>query len=121
MGNEVYIGAAILAVAVVIAWVLAWRGQKSPQKRRIGCPHCDRQIPHDARSCPHCDGPIRSCPTCGAMILDESGRCEVCGERTVRGPPKVHRCPRCDTHVDGTSRKCPRCGEEYWSPIVSEK
>ena len=63
MANEILVGAAILAVAILIAWVLAWRGTKSPHKRKIACPHCERPIPHDSRSCPHCagEGPGPSC------------------------------------------------------------
>ncbi len=121
MAYEVEIGAAILAVALVIAWVLARKSQKGLRRREINCPHCDRKMPHDAQICPNCSRPIRKCGTCNAYILEEDGACEVCGEKVSKGPQKVHRCPKCNAQVNGDSKKCPNCAEEFWSPIVSEK
>ena len=121
MANELIIGAAILFGAIVIAWVLSWKSRKGPKRHEVDCPHCKRRMPHDSRTCPNCSRPIRKCPTCGAYILDENGKCDVCGEAVDRAPRKVHRCPKCNAPVAGDSRQCPKCGEEYWSPIVNEK
>jgi predicted amidophosphoribosyltransferase len=121
MANEIIIGAAILVGAIVLAWVLSWRSRKGPKKHEIDCPHCARKMPHDSRSCPNCAKPIHKCPTCNAFILEEDGKCEVCGESVSKGPRPVHHCPKCNAPVAATSRKCPGCGEEYWSPIVTEK
>jgi RNA polymerase subunit RPABC4/transcription elongation factor Spt4 len=121
MANELIIATAILVAAIIIAWVLSWKSRKGPRKREIDCPHCSGKMPHDSRTCPNCSKPIRKCATCGAYILEEGGKCEVCGESTSKGPTKVHRCPKCNAPVAADSRKCPKCGEEYWSPIVSEK
>jgi predicted amidophosphoribosyltransferase len=121
MANEIVIGVAILAGAIVLAWVLSWKSRKGPKRHEVDCPHCKGRMPHDSHTCPNCTKPIRRCLTCGAFILDEGGKCEVCGEGATKSPQKVHRCPKCDGPVPAASRKCPGCGEEYWSPIVFDK
>ena len=121
MANEIIIGAAILVGTIILAWVLSRRSHKGPKRHEIDCPHCKEKMPHDSHSCPNCSKPIRKCPTCNAFILEEDGKCEVCGEGFNRGPRRIHHCPKCNAPVGSTSRKCQKCGEEYWSPIVTEK
>jgi RNA polymerase subunit RPABC4/transcription elongation factor Spt4 len=121
MAYEIFIGAAILVGAIILAWVLSWKSRKGAGKHNIECPHCEGKMPHDAHTCPNCSKPIRRCPTCGAFILDQDRGCEVCGESMRKAPGKEHRCPKCSSTVPASSRKCPKCGEEYWSPIVLEK
>ena len=71
MAYEIFIGAAILVGAIVLAWVLSWKSRKGAGKHNIECPHCGGKMPHDAHTCPNCSKPIRRCPTCGAFILDQ--------------------------------------------------
>lgn len=121
MANEIMVGLAILAAAIVTAWFLARRSQKGAKTKDIPCPHCSEKMPRDARACPHCGKEIRVCNTCKAYILEEDGRCEVCGEMVNRPKPLVCQCPKCGERVERRSKKCPKCGEQFWSPIVTQK
>ena len=121
MAYEIVVGLAILAVAIIIAWLLARMSQKGAGRKEVPCPHCGERMPREAHVCPRCSKQINVCHTCKAYILDSEGRCEVCGETITKPGPTVHLCPKCGWHVEGHSRLCPKCGEQYWSPIVAQK